>query len=210
MVMSLQLAGQATFKYQAKIDNTTKAGFYKVYLQPALVAKCRSDLADLRIVNNNGDFIPYVIATKFPRSSSDFVQFPSVDSIWEKDTLPSFVIGNKGRLPITSLWLQFKNAAVRRQIDLLGSDDLKNWYAIREGIPILEASSRQDDTYQQEISFPLSTYRYFKLIITDENKVPINFIKAGIYAGKAEPLKLFKLPSPRIIQKDSSDKISYI
>ena len=46
----LNTEAQVGFMYKATLDTITKDAFYKIELPPALVAKCRVDLGDLRIL----------------------------------------------------------------------------------------------------------------------------------------------------------------
>jgi hypothetical protein len=47
----------------ARVDSVTRTGFYRIILPPQLVAKCRSDLSDLRIYKPDGTTVPYVLRT---------------------------------------------------------------------------------------------------------------------------------------------------
>jgi hypothetical protein len=52
----------ALFAYRSNLDTVRKTAFYKIPLSPELVAKSsRGDLADLRIRDAEGRFIPYVL-----------------------------------------------------------------------------------------------------------------------------------------------------
>jgi hypothetical protein len=44
-----------------KVDSVTKAGIYRVVLPPSFVARCRIDLSDLRIYDEDGKEAPYVL-----------------------------------------------------------------------------------------------------------------------------------------------------
>jgi hypothetical protein len=45
----------------------------------------------------------------------------------------------------------------------VGSDDLQQWFAIQEDIPLQEAVQNSEGTYMQLLSFPASSYRYLKI-----------------------------------------------
>ena len=52
---------QGVFAWRANVDTVRADGFYQVPLTPALVAKCRVDLADVRILGPGNRFVSYVL-----------------------------------------------------------------------------------------------------------------------------------------------------
>ncbi len=52
---------QGVFSCRATLDTVKEDGFYKIALSPELIAKCRGDLGDLRIVGPGGKPISYVL-----------------------------------------------------------------------------------------------------------------------------------------------------
>lgn len=62
LVQAFTNAGaQQVYAYHAALDTIKEDAFYKIELQPELVARCRSDFADLRILAAGGQFVPYVL-----------------------------------------------------------------------------------------------------------------------------------------------------
>jgi hypothetical protein len=53
---------QGTFTYRAKLDTVGASGFYRIILTPELVAKCKPDLGDLRILGPDKRFVSYVLS----------------------------------------------------------------------------------------------------------------------------------------------------
>ena len=60
---------QGVFMYKAVLDTIRKDAFYEIDLPPALVAKCRGDLGDLRILGPGKRFVAYVL--KDPSTSAE-------------------------------------------------------------------------------------------------------------------------------------------
>jgi hypothetical protein len=50
----------------APVDSVPKTGIYRVVLPPSFVARCRTDLSDLRIFDEAQKEIPYVLRTDLP------------------------------------------------------------------------------------------------------------------------------------------------
>ena len=70
--------GQSTFKYQSDIENVLKSGFYKIHLQPVLIAKGNTDLSDLRIIDGKKAFVPFVRLQSLPSKTENFIVFRSL------------------------------------------------------------------------------------------------------------------------------------
>jgi hypothetical protein len=60
-ILLIPFAGRADHTVGALLERVKKTGFYRIILPPQLVARCREDLADLRICRPDGVFIPYVL-----------------------------------------------------------------------------------------------------------------------------------------------------
>jgi len=202
-VVALAASAQKNFKYQAALPKIDSAGFYKIALLPAFIAKSNPGLTDIRIVNGKGKFVPYITDGYLQRPENEkFIVFPEVIS--KRDTGTTFIVESKGKSPVNRLWLKLKSTAVQRTINLSGSDDLQRWFAIEEDISLQPAVLDNDGSYLQSIAFPASNYRYLKLLVNDKNKAPIRFLQAGVFtkAGIAE--LYFPIPVAKFSKTDSN------
>src|SRR5688500_12407609 len=77
---------QHTFKYKANIETPKLSGFYKISLQPNLLAQSKDDLADLRIIDQQKSFIPYVKLESLPSIKENFINFPILQNTQDKDS----------------------------------------------------------------------------------------------------------------------------
>ena len=155
-------------------------------------------------------FVPYIRLQNLPSMKEDFISFPILESSENTDSISSVVIENKRGLLIRSLWLKLKNTAVSRKIDLLGSDDKVRWFAIDEEIQLQQAAWSTTDSYLQSLSFPASSYTYFKINVNNKRKSPLKILQAGIYSAETSAPEFSLLPAPSVTRKDSSDKITYL
>ena len=208
--LMLSASAQQNFKYQAVLPKVDSTGFYRISLQPAFVAKAKADLSDIRIVDAKGNFIPYIQAGSLPqKDQKSFVVFNPIDAKLGTDTGTTFIVENKTGLALDRLWIKLQNTAVQRKVNLIGSDDLKQWFAIQEDIPLQEAVVNSEGTYMQSLSFPTSNYRYLKLLVNDKNKTPIKFLQAGVYTEYAATLSYVPVLPVQLTRIDSS-KTTYI
>lgn len=208
MALSTRSQAQSGFKNQADILNINAPGFYQVTLSSQIIAKCNADLSDIRIIDQSGQIVPYIMQKDLPvNSRHTFIEFP-VSNNFLGNFLESVIITNENLTSVKNLCLQIKNNDVERSINILGSDDSAKWYAISENIK-LSGSANNNGFYEQCIPIPLSNYLYIKISVNGKNKTPLNILKAGIYTDDQFSGKYQTLPTPFASQKDSAN-VSYI
>lgn len=202
---------QDIFAFEVPLDTVAQAGFYKIILTPDAVAKCKADLADLRIRDPHGQFTPYVLMSDLAlRAGQSFSEFPILPAKKEADTSNDVQIANWSSGDVHSLLLYIRNISARRNCTLSGSDDRQKWFVIKEHIALEPASNDSEAYYIQQIDFPASNYRYFKIIQEDKGVLPVNILRAGIATQSLSHGSYRSTPAPQIAQKDSSDHYSYI
>jgi hypothetical protein len=202
-------AQQDSFSYRAPLDTIRSAGWYRISLTPEIIAKCKADLADARIVDPNGKFVPCVLQSDLPLLTKEgFCEFPILLSQKEIDTYTNAEVRNISPRPVNSLLVYIRNTGVRRSFTLSGSDDRDHWYMIRDHIA-LEPSGADSTTYDiQRIDFPASNYKYFK-ILQEGKGLPLKIIKVGIATRVSARPGGFITPDPVLSRKDSGN-YSYI
>lgn len=198
-------SAQKSFKYKAALQQVDSTGFYRINLKPGFVAKAKGDMADIRIADAKGNFVPYIQAGSLPqKNQQSFVVFNKINARLPTDTGTTYIVENKTGLALDRLWIKLQNTAVSRKVNLVGSDDLQQWFAIQEDIPLQEAVQNSAGAYMQSLSFPASSYRYLKMLVNDKNKTPIKFLQAGIYTEYAKTLAYTPIPSLQFTQADSN------
>jgi len=203
---ALTASAQKTFKYAAKVGPVDTPEFYSIALQPGLVAKSKADLSDLRLMDDSGHFVPYVLAQGQPPwvdNSAPYIPFPAVAAKSATDSGTTYVVKNTAPAPVNNLFIKLKNAAVERTLNLFGSDDLNHWYVIEENIAIQPAVSANGSDYDQQLSFPPSNYHYLKLMVNDKHRAPIRFLAAGTYQQRSLPVKYSEIAGAKFVKKDS-------
>ncbi|MGN6397787.1 MAG: hypothetical protein ACTHMI_19600 [Mucilaginibacter sp.] len=195
-------SAQKTFKYQAKLDSVKSTGFYKIKLSPAFLSKSDAGFTDIRIIDNKGNFVPYITSDNLPRIDSEvFVTFPELKQ--KPDTGISYTLENVTEQPINKLWLKLRNTAVKRTVNLYGSDDHEQWFAVDEDIPLQSSTQDNGGSYMQYLAFPASNYKYFKVLINDKHKAPLSFLMAGVYAKRSVVNSYSDIPILKLDKADS-------
>jgi hypothetical protein len=196
VMCSLANAQLKDYRYKTDVQKIDSGGVYRVELSPALIAKSYDGSSDIRIADDKGKNVAYVLSSKLSLNSPDsFIVFPEVTPEQVADTAVFYTAENKNNLDISQLWLRLKKTDVSRTVNLMGSDDLKSWFAIKEDIPLEQAGAGQGTDYQQSLAFPTSNYRYFRVQIISRSKVPVKILQAGIYTVSLNKPVFAELPA---------------
>ena len=202
---------QEHFAYKARLGEAKQSAFYKILLPPQVIGRCQNDVADLRILDEQNNQVAYLLkqdAAQF--SDNSFIEFPIIKKEKEKDKQTHITIENKTGKPISDLLLVTANMDARRGVNISGSNNLKEWYIIKEGVWLDNFFSTKEEELVQTISLPTVLYKYFQITVIGQDILPFNVVKAGIYTQNYTQGKYISIPQPNISQKDSIDKRSYI
>jgi len=198
------------FKYQASIQKVDSSAVYRIEISPDLIARSKEDLSDIRVLDNTGKFIAYALSNKILLNYHEkFIEFPEITSNKTTNTATTYIAENKDLLAVNKLWLKLKNTEVSRTVSLIGSDNLKDWFAIKENIPLEEAEQGSSTDYDQVLNFPNNNYRYFKIQVNGKNKTPIKILQVGVNTMGINQPMFAVLPDVKFIKTDTA-KISHI
>lgn len=199
------------FAYAAKIDTIKTSGFYKIPILPQVNAKLQLSSFDLRIVNEQNKQIAYIIEQEEAAfRAQHFIDFPILKKEKEKDKQTHITIVNATKQSINDLLLITTNMQAKRFVNISGSNNLNDWYIIKENIELENYFDNNQATFVQSIGLPTVNYAYFKITILGEDILPVNIVQAGIYTQNYTQGKYAELPIPSFKQIDSSNKKSYI
>ncbi len=198
---------QDNFTYKATLDSISGSGFYNISLSPNIIAKCKNNLEDVRIKDNKGKEAPYLLYTESARPNEDaFTEFP----ISYSENRLAVIINNILPSSLDKLFLLIKNSEAQRTATLSGSDDTLHWFIIKENIVLQKEYPAGNDVFVQSVQFPSSNYKYFRITMEGKHLLPLNIVKAGVYRHSFTSNVYDSLPLPMAVQKDSSDKRSYV
>ena len=187
LVILILLFGSAyaysqSFDREASLPAVSEDGFYKVLLSSDITQHLNDQLSDIRIFDHQHREVPYLLQTESPEHYRErFVEYEMVRKESRPRRSTSLVLRNRNKTPIDNIHLIIKNAEASREVSLLGSDDQKNWFSIRDRF-ILNAPQSNAETQELKIvGFPWSNYEYYLLNINDSLLAPLNIVKAGYY-----------------------------
>lgn len=167
----------AQFKHKARIDTIIKTGFYAIAVTPELSSYIKTDFSDIRIADAKGKWVPHIIQqSTVPKQKTAYI-LHSIISVTHDKRFSTIIFEGDKQLSIDGFTLMLKNAAVLRKASLSGSDDQKNWFIITEGRELKPVFYNDTSINKQEISFPASNYAFYKMVIDNEKKDPLNVVE---------------------------------
>ncbi|MGG9962030.1 hypothetical protein [Ferruginibacter sp. SUN106] len=206
-------AQTAGYKFYSELDSVKTSGFYNIAITPELSAHLKTDYSDLRIVNDSGKWIPHVLHYPLNEVSNDIFHFDLKYTKPENNKIRTSLIIENSQNIISNIGLIINNTLAERFCTLSGSNDSKNWFIINDSILINPEPVETGIANTFLINFPPCNYKFYKIIIRNNNKDPFDIIRivnqtSAIIKSPYQD-KIIQNPTTSIQQKDSG-KISYI
>jgi hypothetical protein len=215
IVIAKTAVGQ--FAYKADIGEVKQSGFHKILITPALAARSNTDFSDIRITDDSGRFVQYILHRDqpvFDRKELRIIPLVSIQKTYQGNTQLILEI-SQDTIPITrqesySFVIVMRKADAYRNASISGSRDMKDWYAINDKIILDARSDKPGDESAQVLLLPPGSYHYLRIEMRDKGLVPLKILRSGLLLNKSIYGTYTMLPAPRIVQKDSSNHKSYI
>jgi hypothetical protein len=184
------VSGAQEFHFSALLDSVRKDGFYSIPVTAGLSSYLKTDLSDIRIRDEKGQWIPHIINWPGKNLAIENVLFELPVTTKENGkTTTLLIVRNKYGENLNNLVLNLKNSAANRRAIVSGSDDGKNWFTITDSITLAPGTNNNKPVLT--ISFPKVNYAYFKVTIANGNEYPYNIfsVDTNVPAVSVEMLK---------------------
>lgn len=175
----------ARWKYRAPIKGVAGIGsdYVTLDIPSGLFSYLKSDLSDLRVVNDDGE-VPYVAAVE--REIQSVSSIPA--RMFNLSTIPgdntSFMV-NLGQSGIfhNSVSVRTSSENFRRMVEVSGSDDASSWRVLNFKGQIFDYTVRDISPVSVEylsVPYPESTFRYLLVTIRDNGEAPLKIQGAEV------------------------------
>ena len=201
------------FTGQCKIPVVDESGYYHLLLSPEVIAFSQPNLEDIRIKNDKSDKeVPYLLRSENPRTqTSSFQDYKIAENYFDKkDSITRLVIDNEAKEEIKQFCIVIQNAEISKYIVVKGSEDKKNWYAVKEKMPANPGIKNDATSEILIVDIPLGKYRYYEILIDNPQKDPVRVLSIGKYQYGEISGKYTEVPWENFVQKDSANKQTYI
>ena len=205
------------FAYKAAVGEVKQSGFHKIMITPALAAKSNTDFSDIRITDDSGRFVQYILYRDqpvFDRKELRVIPLVAIQKTPRGNTQLILEIA-QDTIPLSrqehySFVIVMRKADAYRNASISGSRDMKDWYAINDKIILDARSDKPGDEAAQVLLLPPGSYHYLRIEMQDKGLVPLKILRSGLMLNKSIYGTYTMLPAPRVVQKDSSNHKSYI
>lgn len=201
------------FKFYAVLDTVKTSAFYNIELTPELNAHLKTDHSDLRIVNRAGKWVPHILRSPVTERTNHALLLNLKFSVVENSKYNTALIIENDKNISSGFSLLITNTAAERFGMLSGSNDKEDWFVISDSILLNPVPAPDNIENSFHVNFPPNSYRFYKLVIQNNNKDPFNI--KGVVTDFTAPdpknplAKLVENPIGQVLQKDSG-RISYI
>jgi hypothetical protein len=216
--MSFQLGAQQ-FAQEMPIAGITKDSLYKIPLNPEHKQYMKSDFHDMRVYDNKGHEVPYVVLSEPQlKAKSDFVEY-KILSLRHVSDYTEVVVHNPDRQKISNIAFNINNSDAYKYCSIEGSYDMNQWYSVSAG---QELSLLYNEVYTNQykcIYFPLNDYPYFRLSIDDWHhrhwhhnweSYPFKINSAGYFKNSVIAGKLNDVLFSKTITEDAKTKTTTV
>jgi hypothetical protein len=194
----------------ARIPKVQRNGFYRIKMAPALVSYLSLGFANARIKDQTGKEVPYLLSEETHNFSALAFREYKMDKRSVKGCCTHLILHNPERKKIDNVSLQIRNADTYKYASLLGSDDQKSWYALRESFAFYPVDGINQTSEMRAVDFPLSDYSFYKLSIDDSSSAPLNIIRAGYYETSTEVGRYSEIVGVQMKTEVNADKETLI
>lgn len=195
--------GAQTFR--ATLPIVEADGFYAIDLPVSVIGAAQSDLSDLRIFNQRDEEVAYFVKEAVSISEGhDFESYPiEINRRADQTDIRIETLNER----ISSFVVRVKNADTDKMGVLMGSNDGKNWYAVKDRIRLFDNYDARGTDVFLSLSFPISDYRYYLLSVNDSLSAPLNILAVGrVGSGTKHIRRLMKVPTAYYSCQLNTDK----
>ncbi|MBI3880713.1 MAG: DUF3999 family protein [Verrucomicrobia bacterium] len=180
MELRLAAAIPAEWKSSQSVE-ISKPGFQKFALPPETLDAARPGLEDLRVFDEAGREMPYLIERPAPQPPVTRAPKSFRAVLGDKSTV--LVIETGLAQPLASLGLQTAAQSFLKSTVLEGSMDGARWEAISVGEPLY----RQAGATRLTLPLPPRAWAFLRLTFDDKRTAPVIFTGATLHAAVGEP-----------------------
>jgi hypothetical protein len=191
------------FVAEAYLGKPEETGFYKFEIFPSNSSWLTQEFANLRILDPSGQHVPYIIEEDSEYITQEFVEYKTSRTVYPGRST-NLIIENPDDKPIQNVHIRIRNADTYKTAVLSGSDNNQDWYALKDRFYLDPVRNPQNVSELRVLDFPLSNYRYYRLVVNDSASAPLHIVSVGFYKTVQKRRAYWPLPPASIARKDST------
>ena len=183
LILSFALILSAyTFAYNirtAEIGIADSTGYYNIELDPLLSAAAETDYSDLRILKNGTKEVPYFVRSETPVREVKNLECYDLKVNTAKDSVNHIIVNNLTKEDINHFYLELQKAEIRIKMSMRGSNDMKQWYIVKQKTDISNSVNMGEREASLIIDFPKGNYKYYEITLINNQNSPLEVFRVG-------------------------------
>ena len=156
-------------------------GLVKLSLPVETLDSARAGLEDLRLYDDAGNEVPFLIT--HPAPASQVIQPAKSFQVTLQPSTTVITLETGLAQPVDGVTLETPAQNFIKAVRVEGSADGKNWRPLAQGQPVFR---QPNGAGRLQVFFPVGAWRWLRLTVDDQRSAPIPFTGARIFAAAAE------------------------
>ena len=187
--LSVNAAGLPADWQREQPFNLATSGLVKLSLPVETLDAARPALEDLRLYDDAGNELPYLI--EHPAPVVKIVKNVKSFHVSLNPNNTVIVLETGLTQPLDSVTLETPAGNFLKPVRVEGSTDLKRWQTLEQGQPVFR---QPDGASRLHVSFPAGIWPWLRLTVDDQRTPAIPFTGARIHVAVTEPAPSEQLP----------------
>jgi len=178
----------ADWHHEQRFD-VTAAGLLKLSLPTATLDAARPGLEDLRLYDDAGREVPYLIER--PKPAGKVVRHAKSFQVAVNGSITVLLLETGLTQPLDGVTIDSPATSFLKAVHIEGSADGQGWQTLARGQPIFRQPA---GVSQLHVAIPVGTWPWLRLTVDDQRSQPIPFTGARVHAAVVEPVPAEALP----------------
>ena len=195
--------GFAQTVWKAKVPVVDESGYYNIELNQELIG---AGLAYLKIFDEQNGETPYFIRSTDPVLEVNNFESYKLERNVIKDSINIVVVDNRSSENMNRFCLVLQEAEAEKFAVVRGSNDMKQWYIVKQETKALRVGRQvADNTELLIIDFPQGNYRYYEITLRSNNSSPLDVLKVGKIKNSNLYGKFVEIGNGKFINENKSE-----
>ena len=169
--------GFAQAVWKADIPVVDKSDYYNIEINQELVG---AGLAYLKIFDEQSSETPYFIRSTDPILEVNNFESYKLERNVIKDSINIIIVDNRSSENMNRFCLVLQEAETEKFAVIRGSNDMKQWYIVKQETKALQVGRQVvDNTELLIIDFPQGNYQYYEITLRSNHSSPLDVLKVG-------------------------------
>ena len=166
----------AKWKYRCEITFEGKVGeYYRADIKPEIYNVAKPDLSDIRIIDSNGQQMPYLIARPYDIANRQEYSLSIINRSTDAHNASLVTLDFGGQIIKNSIKVVTSGDNFRRSVKVEGSNDNVKFFTLVKQAFVFAVTDKQWSRFG-DIDLPLNDYRYLRITVAsmpDEKESPV-------------------------------------